>query len=168
MTNCDKEPIHIPGYIQPHRVLLAARLDANNEIVPCSRNTNDRLGLAPEELFASPLSALIGDSCVRGIIERELKASDTSDLNDLIVLIEVGGKPSDFFCIVHKSEELVIVELESISNSETNGFVTVSIGAVIIAPTKPVDGLLLTAKAEAALYEAKRDGKNRVVLWEGE
>ncbi|KQO12442.1 hypothetical protein [Paenibacillus sp. Leaf72] len=37
LTNCDKEPIHIPGYIQPHGVLLAARMDAPNEIVQSSR-----------------------------------------------------------------------------------------------------------------------------------
>lgn len=28
LTNCDREPIHIPGAIQPHGVLLACRGDA--------------------------------------------------------------------------------------------------------------------------------------------
>jgi len=28
LTNCDREPIHVPGAIQPHGVLLACRGEA--------------------------------------------------------------------------------------------------------------------------------------------
>jgi len=31
LTNCDREPIHIPGSIQPHGILLV--VDPNSEVV---------------------------------------------------------------------------------------------------------------------------------------
>ncbi len=44
LDNCAREPIHIPGSIQPHGVLLA--LDpAQMRIVQCSTNAPQWLGL---------------------------------------------------------------------------------------------------------------------------
>jgi PleD family two-component response regulator len=40
---------------------------------------------------------------------------------------------------------------------------TVSIGVASHAPGEGVDALM--ARADAALYAAKRDGRNRVTLW---
>lgn len=33
LTNCDKEPIHIPGYIQPHGVLIAVAGEVSLRVV---------------------------------------------------------------------------------------------------------------------------------------
>ncbi|RYG67448.1 hypothetical protein EON80_13560, partial [bacterium] len=35
VTNCDREPIHIPGFIQPHGLLLALQ-EPNLEILQAS------------------------------------------------------------------------------------------------------------------------------------
>lgn len=58
LANCDREPIHIPGMIQPHGVLLAA--DPNTlKIVQVAGNTNHLLGLAPEEVLGQGLNAIV-------------------------------------------------------------------------------------------------------------
>ncbi|MGC4030747.1 MAG: hypothetical protein QM754_03210 [Tepidisphaeraceae bacterium] len=44
LTNCDREPIHIPGSVQPHGVLLV--LDALQCVVSCSQNIEQHLGVA--------------------------------------------------------------------------------------------------------------------------
>ena len=46
LTNCDREPIHVPGAIQPHGVLLAGRGDAFT-VVHVSENALDHLHLTP-------------------------------------------------------------------------------------------------------------------------
>ena len=58
LTNCDREPIHIPGLIQPHGVLLVLQ-NPTLEIVQVSRNTEAVMGRQPEELLGKPLSDLL-------------------------------------------------------------------------------------------------------------
>lgn len=57
LTNHDRKPIHIPGSIQPHGVLLA--LSTQLEIVQVSNNTQAYLGKEPEDLLGKPLSHLL-------------------------------------------------------------------------------------------------------------
>jgi light-regulated signal transduction histidine kinase (bacteriophytochrome) len=52
LTNCDREPIHIPGAILPHGAMLV--LDANSfEILQVAGDVIGLLGLPPEELLGS-------------------------------------------------------------------------------------------------------------------
>ena len=43
LTNCDREPIQIPGAIQPHGVLLSLR-EPDLTVVQASANVGDYLG----------------------------------------------------------------------------------------------------------------------------
>ncbi len=56
LTNCDREPIHIPGKIQPHGFLIA--IDNNKDISHCSTNVSSLLGVQAEELLRRPISDL--------------------------------------------------------------------------------------------------------------
>ena len=49
LTNCEREPIHIPGQIQPHGLLLAADLQSLS-VVQWSINALAELGVAAETL----------------------------------------------------------------------------------------------------------------------
>ncbi|WP_428307230.1 ATP-binding protein [Lacipirellula sp.] len=58
LTTCDREPIHIPGAIQPHGVLVA--LDGERlTITHVSANAAHLIGAAPEELFGRTVDALL-------------------------------------------------------------------------------------------------------------
>lgn len=58
LTTCDREPIHIPGAIQPHGVLVA--LDGERlTITHVSANAAQLIGAAPKELFGRTLDALL-------------------------------------------------------------------------------------------------------------
>ncbi|WP_258096315.1 hypothetical protein, partial [Klebsiella pneumoniae] len=57
--DCAREPIHIPGGIQPHGFLVS--VDAAGTVVQASRNTALLAGKAPEavdEVLGQPLDAL--------------------------------------------------------------------------------------------------------------
>ncbi|MDR9467698.1 diguanylate cyclase domain-containing protein [Marinospirillum sp.] len=60
ISECDKEPIHQPGSIQPDGVLLV--LDHEEfKIIQASKNTESWLGLEAEQLLGEPLPRLMGE-----------------------------------------------------------------------------------------------------------
>lgn len=121
LTNCDKEPIHIPGLIQPHGVLLAVTQGKDNLIVQASRNTDVLLGIPAETLLGTSMAELVGDSQLQALLERSVNAKETADLQYIVLKIEVEGQMTDFFSIIHESEGLMIVELEPASEEEGAG-----------------------------------------------
>src|SRR4051812_13175954 len=63
LTNCESEPIHIPGSIQPHGfVLVLSRKDF--KIVFCSANTESFIGTGPDELLDKVLGEAFPDAIV--------------------------------------------------------------------------------------------------------
>ena len=57
LTNHDRKPIHIPGSIQPHGVLLALNLQL--DIIQVSNNTQYFLGKPAQELLGQPINILL-------------------------------------------------------------------------------------------------------------
>ncbi len=60
LDNCAREPIHIPGSIQPHGVLLALDPEALR-VVQWSANAPHWLGMAAEDLNQCPLSEIVDE-----------------------------------------------------------------------------------------------------------
>ena len=56
LTNCDREPIHIPGKIQDHGFMIA--LDQNLTITHCSDNVVHFLHIEAEKLLGKSVSIL--------------------------------------------------------------------------------------------------------------
>jgi len=61
LTNCESEPIHIPGSIQPHGFLLGLKSE-NHLIDFCSGNTEKFIRLSPEKLLGKSLTEIFGES----------------------------------------------------------------------------------------------------------
>ncbi|WP_414571326.1 ATP-binding protein [Nostoc sp. CCY 9925] len=108
LTNHDRKPIHIPGSIQPHGVLLA--LNTHLEIVQVSNNTQEYLGKEPEDLLSKPLSYLLDARKVEAVKQCLVKKIGIS--NAFKVLINTSNGERYFDAIVHRTQEAVIVELE--------------------------------------------------------
>ena len=64
LTNCEREPIHLAGAVQPHGALLVLR-ETDLVVVQASRNAAPLLGGGQERLIGRPLSALGGDVAER-------------------------------------------------------------------------------------------------------
>jgi chemotaxis family two-component system sensor kinase Cph1 len=57
VTNCDREPIHIPGAILPHGVMLV--LDADTlEVLQAAGDTQGLLGMQLETLLGQSVAVL--------------------------------------------------------------------------------------------------------------
>jgi len=109
LTNCDREPIHIPGAIQPHGVLLVL-LESPLEILQVSRNTQALLGLPPEALLGQPLSSLFSNPQIHQI--RQCLTEDFESINPLKLAVTVDNQLRHFDGIVHRWDGVVILELE--------------------------------------------------------
>jgi two-component system, chemotaxis family, sensor kinase Cph1 len=104
LTNCESEPIHIPGSIQPHGFLLGVNIDS--KIIDfCSANTSDYIPFSPEILLGRHLT----------------KVCSKKQFSDLLSYIEKidSAKPFVFRInkiryntSVHKSGNTLILELE--------------------------------------------------------
>ncbi len=121
LTNCDREPIHIPGFIQPHGVLLV--LQAHDlKILQVSNNIEKVFGLSSDALLNQPLEKLLGvyqiDSLKRALINH----ADLQTINPLKLSIQSTNKSNSFNGLLHRSEEFLILELEPSLSQEVLGF----------------------------------------------
>jgi light-regulated signal transduction histidine kinase (bacteriophytochrome) len=108
ISSCDQEPIHVPGFIQPHGMLLVLS-DPDLQIVQVSDNTALHLGRSARELSGLPLS---------GVLDAEYFSPLLSALEGGRIVAQplhvcsatLGGEL--FHVLAHRYDGLIIVELE--------------------------------------------------------
>ncbi len=122
LAEYNKEPIHTPGTIQPHGVLLVLQ-GPQFKIQQVSSNTFDLLGLQPEELLKKSLKDLLVDLEQIKIIKQYL-SRDFESINPLKLAIKNEGKTVNFDGIIHRSGKAIILELEPVLSKDKNNFLS--------------------------------------------
>jgi chemotaxis family two-component system sensor kinase Cph1 len=105
ITDCESEPIHIPGSIQPHGGLIA--LQSKSYIIDfCSANIAAFLGKPPVELLNQSISAALPTawSQLEG-------AFSVEDVRKMPMRITIGDQALDV--IIHKGDRHLLLEFES-------------------------------------------------------
>ncbi|WP_419826046.1 HWE histidine kinase domain-containing protein [Sphingomonas sp.] len=122
LTNCDREPIHVPGSIQPFGFLLA--LSSDWLIARASANTACFIGQEPQALLGRPLADVLGMEAVHAIRNRValLRGPDASER---IFALKVPGADRGFDVAVHLSGSTIIVELEPCQPEHGDGAGTI-------------------------------------------
>ncbi|MBE9054992.1 ATP-binding protein [Sphaerospermopsis sp. LEGE 08334] len=110
LTSCDREPIHIPGCIQSHGVLLALK-EPELTIVQISDNTFKLLGMHPHELLNQTLDKLLDNEQIH-LLSDCLGQENLQFSNFLEFSIQVGNKLVDFDVIIYRCQGIIILELE--------------------------------------------------------
>jgi two-component system, chemotaxis family, sensor kinase Cph1 len=110
LTNCDREPIHIPGAIQPHGVLLALR-EPDLLILQASANLPDVLGVPLAQALGQPLDAVL-DVEGRDAVQRALgDASSLQHVEEANPLrLTIAGSRYDG--LLHRHLGVAILEIE--------------------------------------------------------
>jgi two-component system, chemotaxis family, sensor kinase Cph1 len=110
LTNCEQEPIHIPGSIQPHGFLLGLKEDTLL-IDYCSANTAGYLSLFHSQLLGQKFADIFGEEVadkLRGY------AADGFMLSSTLLRLTLTGV--DFLCTLHKNEQgIYILEGEPVT-----------------------------------------------------
>jgi len=109
LTNCEQEPIHIPGSIQPHGFLLG--LKQNSLLIDyCSANTAQYINLFHSELLGQGFDSIFGG-------EAKQQLQDYIDngfmLSSSLLRLTLAGV--DFLCTVHTSKGIIVIEAEPVS-----------------------------------------------------
>ncbi|WP_315791860.1 ATP-binding protein [Fischerella sp. JS2] len=118
LTNCDREPIHIPGCIQTHGVILALQ-EPDLTILQVSNNTIAFFGLHPEELINQPLSILLEPEQIE-FLNDCLKQEDIQIVNPIEININISQACNFFDAIIHRQNKLLVLELEPQISDKNN------------------------------------------------
>jgi two-component system, chemotaxis family, sensor kinase Cph1 len=112
LDNCAREPIHIPGSIQPRGVLVVLR-EPDLEIRQVSANVPDLLGRSVDDVLGRHLSALLGAEQAARVEQAASAFGELRQRNPLECQIEVGGELRAFDAILRREPGgVLLVELE--------------------------------------------------------
>ena len=109
LTNCDREPIHIPEAIQPHGVLLVLS-QPEWTITQASQNIDSYLDQSADALLGQPLSVLLTAPQIQQI--KNCLQEDFEAVNPLRFEISIGESTQIFSAVVHQSDGAIVLELE--------------------------------------------------------
>ena len=109
LENCHREPIHIPGYIQPHGLLFA--LDLQRRLTHVSRGAHAMLPGLPPLGAAWPISPSGLSEALWKAVSTALSDAETGQESAPLSL-EVAFADAVFDAVIHANDDRLIVELE--------------------------------------------------------
>ncbi|WP_331273033.1 SpoIIE family protein phosphatase [Motilibacter deserti] len=172
LTTCDREPIHIPGSIQPHGLLMAVD-EATRTTVVVSENVRALAGIDAADVVGARPATVLGDT-LSPVLRRRASAEDL--MEPIRVRMPAGpgslaGTEVDI--VMHRSDGLVVVELEPAD--ATSGVSAVSYRAARAAMTRLTETSSLPELCDALAREIRSlTGFDRVMVyrfdaeWNGE
>ncbi|MEA5514882.1 ATP-binding protein [Nodularia sp. UHCC 0506] len=163
ISSCNKEPIHIPGSIQPHGLLLSLK-EPDLTILQVSDNTFNLFGLQPEELLNKNLTYLLEEDQI-SLLAESLLQDDLPIVNPIELTINLNDKVVHFDGIIHRSHGVLILELEPTILDKGNAFFKFY-HLVKAAMSKLQSAYNLTEISQIIVTEVKKiTGFDRVMLY---
>lgn len=173
LTNCDREPIHIPGKVQPHGVLLAFS-KINRLVTHVSENTGSYFGLAAQDILDHPFQDFIkgasfdsSAAIVDGFTDIFLTGKEQESY-----LILKNNQGADFYLILHNSDRHILAEFEKVATPsiEMNNIMETMMTTILSAKSLS-DTLSFAAKKvkeiigydRVMIYRFAADGNGEVV-----
>lgn len=157
LTNCDREPIHIPGSIQPHGCLLACDNGART-VLHHSANAPAILNL-PGNALGQPLTDVLGSDNVHRLLNA-LAMSGVKPRPALVFGLTVNGSLLD--AAIHRFKGRTIIEFEPASDR---------LGTIISLSRTVIERLRATDDterliAQAAMLVQAQLGYDRVMVYQ--
>lgn len=119
VTSCDSEPIHIPGGIQPHGLLINVSPD-NFTVRQVSENATALFGRGIDDILGRQLDDLIGAENT-ALVARSLL--NTVALAQPIYVGAVALEGAGYFDVIaHRSRQATLIEFESVQRSGAADF----------------------------------------------
>jgi light-regulated signal transduction histidine kinase (bacteriophytochrome) len=140
LSTCDREPIHIPGSIQPHGALLVVDRQTL-EVEQTAGDTKQYIGIEPQIVINMPLSAIL-DSDTMTFIHRCLNVPSAFVAPNMRLGAGSRTSPLLLDLTLHAMDRTVIIELEPAERTLT------SAGDPIAQLKTLLSAVQLTASAE--------------------
>lgn len=110
LTNCDKEPIHIPGSVQPHGAMLVLD-EPRLTVLQASGNTGTLFGIEPQDILGRHLNLLMGEAGVETLREQILSLN-LEVTPHYLPAMKLGPGETLFEGLAHRHQGLLLLELE--------------------------------------------------------
>jgi diguanylate cyclase (GGDEF)-like protein len=143
------EALKVAAYSRSDVALLALDLDYFKQI-------NDKYGHNVGDLVLSEVAATLAETVGADGVVARLGGEEFT-----VLLPDADAESAG----VMAERMLVVVRSNCCSSLTPGSFVTMSIGIAAERITSTRDGAALRARADEALYMAKRKGRDRVLLW---
>ena len=174
LTTCDREPIHLPGSIQPHGVLLVVNVD-NLVIEQYAGNTTLLLGIEPEHTLGCRLPDLFEAPMLASLIEHLRSPTPSAEP---IILLDLSTRSGQLMLTAtfHVQDQLAIIELEPARTSRTpsgNPLAQVKTMLAALQSTSAVEACCRAAAQQVRgaigcsrvmVYQFLHDGSGKVVV----
>ncbi len=108
LDNCAREPIHIPGSVQPRGALLVVHDDA---VVQVTANVTELLGRGVDDVLGRALGEVLGTAAADAVVAHAAAPGDVRDRNPVLLHLP-DGTPWDAFLHHPPGTDLLAVELE--------------------------------------------------------
>ena len=110
LTNCDREPIQIPGSIQPHGAMLVVDPD-RFELLYASENAGELTGYRGVIERGTPLADIVGEQAVHDIRNACAK-SGGGEIAGIELGLRLGHSSAPVDVIAHRHQDRVLIEIE--------------------------------------------------------
>jgi light-regulated signal transduction histidine kinase (bacteriophytochrome) len=158
LTNCDREPIHVLGTVQPFGFLIA--LTADWLVSRVSANSAQFIGLTPDDMLGKPVSTLLSADAIHSLRNRITLLRGPDSVERVFSLPLMDGGPA-FDVAVHFSGQLVVIEAEPASHDEMEASSTVR---SMVARLAQADGMTAFLRDGARQVRALT-GFDRVMVY---
>ncbi|MGY1686400.1 SpoIIE family protein phosphatase [Geodermatophilus sp. SYSU D00867] len=102
LDNCAREPIHVPGSIQPRGVLLAVS-EPDLVVVQASENLAGLTGVVWSDALGRPLADVLGVAQTEAVVRSASAFGDLRERNPVEVTLDVDGDPVPVDAILHRA-----------------------------------------------------------------
>jgi chemotaxis family two-component system sensor kinase Cph1 len=102
LSNCEREPIHVPGSIQPRGVLIAVS-DPDYVVQQVSVNLADLTCVDWREALGRPLSDVLGVGAADAVTRSASAFGDLRERNPVEITLDVGGDPVPVDALLHRA-----------------------------------------------------------------
>lgn len=168
LTNCDREPIHIPGTIQAHGFLLAltAGLGDQLRVAIASENTAFYLQRPLHEILDADLWTLVSPSLKKPLIDDLLLVANAGDFARYITtteLVSSDGITREFQVVGHYAKDLIVLEFEHTEYNASHGRLNTGIATFVASLEEIRDAPALCQAVTSQIRELT--GYDRVMLY---
>jgi light-regulated signal transduction histidine kinase (bacteriophytochrome)/CheY-like chemotaxis protein len=169
LSNCDREPIHVLGNIQPFGFLLAAGADWI--VSRASANLADFIGVTAQEALGQPMTAIFSETALHTIRNRVtlLRGPDAVERLFGLPLVEGGAA---FDVALHFSGDQFVIEAEPAVGEKLEASAMVRAMIARLSQADPMLGYLregarqvraLTGFDRVMVYRFDEEGAGEVV-----
>lgn len=116
LTKCDREPIHIPGSIQPHGAMVVLDEDTG-QVTFVSENLDTFLGSTNRDYIGAELSAVVGPTVAHDL-GNAVARSGSSQIAGLVLKAKLGEAEKLADITIHRHGGRTIIEFEKPASPE--------------------------------------------------